>query len=153
MKALTLKQPWAWACATGIKPIENRSWRPNRYIFGQPVALHAGKEFDDAGLPQFVECATRARCLSRYRRDYEDVRGAVIAVATFGHTHVYPGDGPLLSLKARYWFFGPYGFPLSNIRKLDEPISCKGKLGFWDVPDDVELQIIKALGGGLRVAG
>lgn len=46
MLALTVKQPWAWATAAGIKPVENRAWRPSPKVIGQRIAIHAGKSFD-----------------------------------------------------------------------------------------------------------
>lgn len=41
MKALTIKQPWAYLIAAGIKDIENRTWKcPEKYI-GKRVLIHA----------------------------------------------------------------------------------------------------------------
>jgi len=42
MRALTLRQPWAWAIVHGQKRIENRPWKPWRDIIGQRIAIHAG---------------------------------------------------------------------------------------------------------------
>ena len=41
MRALTVRQPWAWAIAEGYKDIENRSWYP-RLEPGEVFAIHAG---------------------------------------------------------------------------------------------------------------
>lgn len=38
MKALSIRQPWAWLIANGYKDIENRSWRTN---YRGPVLIHA----------------------------------------------------------------------------------------------------------------
>src|SRR5262249_45422591 len=46
MKALRIRQPWAWLLANGYKDIENRTWNTN---FGGAFLIHAGKAFDDAG--------------------------------------------------------------------------------------------------------
>ena len=41
MKVLTIKQPWAYLIAAGIKDIENRTWKcPEKYI-GKRVLIHA----------------------------------------------------------------------------------------------------------------
>jgi hypothetical protein len=41
MKALSIKQPWAWLIVSGIKDIENRTWKcPEKYI-GQRVLIQA----------------------------------------------------------------------------------------------------------------
>ena len=41
MIAITIKQPWAYLIAAGIKDIENRTWKcPEKYI-GKRVLIHA----------------------------------------------------------------------------------------------------------------
>jgi ASCH domain len=44
MRALTARQPWAWAIIHGGKDIENRSWT-NKYAAGT-IAVHAGSGLD-----------------------------------------------------------------------------------------------------------
>jgi hypothetical protein len=49
MRAITVRQPWAWAIIHGGKDVENRT----RNIAGSyrgPVAIHAGLALDDAAL-------------------------------------------------------------------------------------------------------
>lgn len=46
------------------------------------------------------------------------------------------------------WFSGPYGFVLKNPRELVQPIPCKGQLGFWNVPAELEELINKRLESG-----
>ena len=43
MKALSIKQPWAWLIVNGFKDIENRTWRTK--IRGE-FLIHAGIEAD-----------------------------------------------------------------------------------------------------------
>ena len=41
MKAISIKQPWAYLIVYGIKDIENRTWAcPKKYI-GQRVLIHS----------------------------------------------------------------------------------------------------------------
>jgi hypothetical protein len=40
MKALSIRQPWAWLIVNGYKDIENRSWATK---FRGPVLIHAAK--------------------------------------------------------------------------------------------------------------
>lgn len=40
MKAITIKQPWASLIVSGLKDIENRTWKTN---FRGRVLIHAGK--------------------------------------------------------------------------------------------------------------
>ena len=46
MKALSLRQPWAWLVAAGHKDVENRTWSTR---FRGEFLIHAAKTFDDAG--------------------------------------------------------------------------------------------------------
>jgi ASCH domain len=51
MRALSIRQPWAWAIATGLKDVENRSW-PTDYR--GPFLIHAGKAWAAEG-EQFMK--------------------------------------------------------------------------------------------------
>jgi len=42
MKALSIRQPWAWAIVAGHKKFENRSWKTS---YRGPLIIHAGKQF------------------------------------------------------------------------------------------------------------
>ena len=42
------------------------------------------------------------------------------------------------------WFTGLYGFVLRNPIALTKPIPCKGRLGFWTVPAEIERQILES---------
>ena len=46
MKALSIRQPWAWLIVNGYKPVENRTW--NTKVRGL-ILIHASKGFDKAG--------------------------------------------------------------------------------------------------------
>lgn len=46
LRAITVQQPWAWAIATGHKPIENRG--DNRWPLGT-YAVHAGRRWSRRG--------------------------------------------------------------------------------------------------------
>jgi hypothetical protein len=69
MRALTVRQPWAWAIIHGGKDVENRSWT-NRYATGL-IAIHAG-----VGLDSLDSC--RAAPEDRNRRN--SCTGAIIGV-------------------------------------------------------------------------
>jgi hypothetical protein len=45
-RALTVKQPWAWAIVAGYKDVENR---PRRTNFRGPLLVHAGVGLDPVG--------------------------------------------------------------------------------------------------------
>lgn len=46
MKALSIKQPWAWLIVNGYKDVENRTWAS---MFRGRIYIHAGKTFDEKG--------------------------------------------------------------------------------------------------------
>lgn len=52
MKALSIRQPWAWLIVHGHKPVENRRWL-TRYR-GRFV-VHAGRTFDVDGMRWILE--------------------------------------------------------------------------------------------------
>jgi hypothetical protein len=124
VKALTIRQPWAWAIIYAGKDIENRSW--NTRLRGT-IAIHAGFGYDrDVELPRGVKLPVEDRI----------VRGAIIGVAD------------IVDVVERHrskWFSGPFGFVLDNPRALDKPILCSGKLSFWEVPPTLVKAISKQL--------
>jgi hypothetical protein len=119
MKALSIRQPWAWLIAEGYKDIENRSWTTN---FRGRIYIHAGKRFDDnalywlreKGIGPIEELALHSRELPR-----EAIIGEVDIM-----DRVTSSTSP--------WFIGPYGFVLANPVKYESFIPCKGRLGFFE---------------------
>jgi len=126
-RALSIRQPWAWAIINAGKDIENRDW-PTR--FRGPVCIHASKgmtnrERDEA--MDFIDRAFPASLASQIGRrrsatgSLDAKRGGIIGVAEIVDC-VEASPSP--------WFFGRYGFVLSNIRPV-EFIPVKGALGFF----------------------
>ncbi len=158
MKALSIRQPWAWAILHAGKDIENRDWYAS---FRGRFAIHAAK----------------GMTAQEYRDGIAYIHRAFIANVLMTPTTVQLGDGRLsvasgeivtpgfddiargaivgvadlcacISSSPSPWFEGKYGFVLRNVIALPEPILCKGALSFWDVPPDVEAQIERQLKGG-----
>ncbi|MFW7267512.1 ASCH domain-containing protein [Gluconacetobacter sp. Hr-1-5] len=115
MKALSIKQPWAWLIVSGHKDVENRSWWTS---FRGPVLIHAGKQHDgpkgDWGWPDIA------------RPDALDY-GGIIGIAEIVNC---------VRLHNSPWFCGPHGFVVRGARRLPF-VPLKGQLGFFDVPADV----------------
>lgn len=42
-----------------------------------------------------------------------------------------------LTESERRWWMGGFALLLSNVRKLPQPVPCKGALGFWRIPPSV----------------
>jgi hypothetical protein len=133
MKALSIRQPWAWAILHAGKDIENRDW-PTR--FTGTIAIHAAKGLtkDEHLLASMqIEEITGLRP-SAFPMLKE--RGFIVGVADIvGCVKDSNSD----------WFYGEYGFLLERVAVLPSPIYCKGALGFWEVPADIERQIKEQL--------
>jgi hypothetical protein len=149
MRALSVRQPWAWAIAYAGKTVENRSRRFNHEGL---VAIHASLGLDEPGFfPRNEAGHTAARKLDALggRSNFWDARhfyigghrhpglglGAIIAVARFDHCH-YSAD---CHAKCSPWAIdGQWHICLDDVRPLAEPVPARGKLGLWTVPEDVE---------------
>jgi hypothetical protein len=117
MKALSVQQPYAYKIIFERKDIENRTWRTN---FRGTVAIHASMKFH----PDAEDLSDKQK--------KKLVRGAIIGVVDVVDC---------VEEHKSKWFGGPIGFVLKNPRPLKEPIPCKGKLNFWDVPPKIEREI------------
>lgn len=133
MKALSIRQPWAWMIVNGHKDIENRSW-PTK--FRGRVLIHASKgttsaEFEDAA--HFMAMISQIDPLPLADMAKAD-RGGIVGVATI--TNCVPS-----ARRSSPWHIeGAFGFQIADVRPLPF-IACKGALGFFDVPVDVAAQL------------
>jgi ASCH domain len=133
MKAITVRQPWAWAIINAGKDIENRTW--NTHFRGR-VAIHAAvgmtrEEYENGC--EYIKSINRRIKIPAY----EDLaRGAMIGTVEI--LDCVRGSNSL-------WFEGEYGFVLARPKKLPEPIPCKGALSFWKVPQNIGSRIKRAI--------
>jgi len=122
MKALSIRQPWAWLIVNGFKPVENRDW-PTR-LRGR-FLIHASK-----GMTRMEYADTRefAEGLGVTIPAFDELeRGGIVGAATLNDC-VTEDDSP--------WFFGDYGFVLDSAQPLTF-IPFKGQLGFFEIPDEL----------------
>lgn len=152
MKALSIRQPWAWAILHAGKRIENRDWKGCSYR--GPLLIHAAKgcgkaEFDDAiesiitiGAPRglvrtVAEMSVALRGVHHGEGTWvprdEMQFGGIVGVCDVVDV-VRESTDP--------WFFGPLGLVLANVRPLPF-VPLNGALGLFEVPDAV---VAKALG-------
>lgn len=118
-RAITVRQPWAWAIAHRGKDVENREWATS---WTGPLLIHAGKGIDLADIPTVAKSTGfHAEEIDRWI-----IPGAVLAVATMTGEHVCSGKC------SRLWAVsGAHHFQLTHVRPLDQPIPTKGALGLW----------------------
>lgn len=138
MKALSIRQPWAWAILHAAKNIENRDWPTS---FRGTFAIHAAKGMTKGEYLDFLgnygDIRFSRPSLPRPPLNENAVlpRGAIVGVADIIGC-VRKSESP--------WFVGDYGFVLANVRAI-EPIECRGALGFWPVPSEIENEIRRQL--------
>lgn len=142
MKALTLRQPWAWMVVYGGKTIENRRWNTR---FRGPFLIHAGKgmtreEYEDARY-MFEEIVGPHSPLidALPAHDKIERRGGIVGIA-----ELVDVMGPSIELPDSYlharerdpWHMREqFGFILSRIAPL--PFTpYKGELGFFECASD-----------------
>ena len=136
MKALSVRAPWWWFILHGGKDIENRNWATR--VRGR-VAIHASKwwTIEDISLDFETACriaqlafpADALRANAIYQRD---ARGCIVGTVEIVDC-VAVSDSP--------WFCGEFGFVLRNPIAFEKPIPCRGSLGFFDLPVDVEARL------------
>lgn len=124
MKALSIRQPYAWLIVNGIKDVENRTWRTD---YRGPVLIHAGKTYPKGEHADDLECFHR----QGFPEDRESMLGGIVGMATI--------TGCVTSSTSKWWI-GPVGFTLADVRPC-HLVPCRGALGFFDVPPEVVLQL------------
>ena len=119
MRALSIRQPWAWLVVNGYKNIENRTWSTG---FRGRIYVHAGQRTVADDYPEQREYLARAGIVI----PVVVARGAIVGEVTITGC---------VSLSDSPWFCGPYGFTLEDPVAYDLPIPCRGQLGFFAVDD------------------
>lgn len=114
MKALSIRQPWAYLVSYGYKPYENRTWNTK---FRGEFLIHASKGFDREG----YEWVKKTFPTVHMPEPEEFERGGIV-----GQAYLYE----VATASSSRWFSGPYGFCLSRARP-NKFQPCKGKLGFF----------------------
>lgn len=132
MKALSIRQPWAWIIIHGGKNVENRVWNYIPKLRGR-IYIHAAKgmteeEYEDGRL--FAERVWESDGESRDLPPMRDLeRGGIVGTAEiigyldndYTKTAMYP------------WYLGDLGIVLSDPQPCEfRPI--KGMLGFFEIP-------------------
>lgn len=146
MRAITVRQPWAWQIIHQGKNIENRT----RNIAGKyrgPVAIHAGLKPDQAALARLPRRAPEW-VTARRVFDYGVILGVVDLVDV--HEAYYdtgePVQGTECTEACSTWGEpgpGIYHLVLANPRPAtanpvaDPGIPCRGALGLWTPPADI----------------
>ncbi|MBD2248574.1 ASCH domain-containing protein [Nostoc sp. FACHB-888] len=128
MKAISVRQPWAWAIIYALKDIENRGW-PIHYR--GDILIHAAKtctkkEYQVAG--EF--CQSMGVSIPELKSLR---RGQVIGIVTIV-------DCKFSQVASGWGMPGQYHWELANPREI-APIPYIGQLGIFEVPDDLVMEV------------
>ncbi len=141
MKALTVRQPWAWAIIHAGKNIENRSWRTD---YRGPLLIHAGKYFpsrqESETCRKIVEAASPEISWAEAHESRQRYGSIIGRVNLVDCVHV---KSPVA---AQYlespWSYGPWLWILGRPEPL-EPVSEWGRLGVFTVSAETEAEITR----------
>ena len=141
MKALSIRQPWVWAILYAGKRVENRKRRTH---YRGPILIHASQgmtwdEYND-GIAYIRSATASPVCAYRWLQTpaFEDLaRGAIVGSAMIADCV----DSQPLDTQQAQWWTGPFGWVLADVRRFAKPIPCKGALGLWNVPPEVEAEV------------
>ena len=144
MKTLSVRQPWAHLICSGLKDVENRSWRTN---YRGKVLIHSPAKFDGRALDIFDDKQTEAivdyfnRTKDKFWDGFEDYLLSTIigsveivnCVRTYntGYNFIYPYKSIWAEEDSWHWI-------LKNPVLFDKPIlNVKGRLSFWNYEGDL----------------
>jgi hypothetical protein len=139
MKALSIKQPWAYFIAAGIKDIENRSWKTK---FRGRIYIHVSAKMANFWLtPHYSIVGDELNKISI--NDYEKTTGVFSAIigevdivdCVINHPSIWSEktEGVLAGNQFFYKDKPIYNWVLANPVLYDKPIlNVKGKLSFWE---------------------
>lgn len=123
MKVLTIKQPWASLIIEGYKKYEFRSWKTN---YRGKILIHAGMSIENDMVLK----------LKNYNLEY--IKGAIIGEAEIVDCILVDEqfNNELIQIDSVVYgknsHQATYAWKLENIKKYDNPIYIKGKLGLWN---------------------
>lgn len=138
LKALSIRQPWAWLIVNGPKRFENRDWKARNPAMagvtpGRRFLIHAGQGMTAA---EYAEAFVMARERGVILPAFGDLpRGGIVGVAEVVRWHWERPPGMA-------WAFGT-GIELTNVQPV-EFMPCKGALGFFKpvYPAEHQLKLI-----------
>ena len=128
MRALSIRQPWAWLIVNGIKDIENRNWRTDYRGY---LLIHASKTWDQEGYEVIQN--KLADWEKNFLPEKEDCEfGALIGMVNMVDcVEHHPSK----------WFFGPWGFVFEAPECWQEPIPYRGQLKLFEVPNKIFMDV------------
>jgi activating signal cointegrator 1 len=141
MKALSLHQPWATLVCIGAKRLETRSWKTS---YRGTIAIHASKTRPPTGLHLATkEPFKSALAKAGIFEPGQLLFGQVIGMATVIECHIAEHlDAASGLINETEWAFGDFrsgrwAWQLSNPVLFKKPFIYKGRVGIFDIEDDL----------------
>jgi len=128
MKALSIRQPWAWAILHG-KDIENRTWTTR---FRGRFLIHTGIKFDHEGYLWLLKNCELLSIEIPQPTDFQ--MGGIVGTANIVDCVSYHKSA---------WFSGPVGFVLEDAQPADF-IPWRGQLGFFEAAAEIANNTLKS---------
>lgn len=125
MKALSIRQPWAWLIVNGYKDIENRTWRTT---FRGKFLVHASKTIDPVFFTHGESLSKSIACAIGREIPWSEINqslGCMVGIAEIVDC---------VEQSESMWFDGPYGFVIKNVRPIHR-FPYGGMLKFFEVSD------------------
>ena len=123
MKALSIKEPWATLIIEEYKKYEFRSWKTN---YRGKILIHASKELEKDSKERFKDYNLKYNC--GYIIGEADLVDCIKVDKEFNEKLIKINK--VVYSKSNH--IEKYAWQLENIKKYDNPIPCKGKLGLWN---------------------
>jgi len=123
VRALTVRQPWAWALIYGGKDVENRRWRTS---YRGPLLIHAAKQADPQGPSRLLWTMTDPGAYGQPRAAFE-ARGAIIGLVILAEI-LTDSPSPWAQPRMYHWV-------VESPWPTEPAVPCPGRQGLWTPPD------------------
>jgi hypothetical protein len=143
VKGFSLIEPWASLVAWGFKRVETRSWGTP---FRGSIAIHASKSKEVVKDLMQVETLFREAGIEMPvwwpKRPEDNPLGKVVAICCLKDCRIMTpeliADQTPQERAFGAWEPGRFAWFLDGVRRITDAIPCRGALGLWELPDDVE---------------
>jgi hypothetical protein len=117
VKALSIKNPWAWWIVHGGKDVENRTWKTN---YRGRLLIHVSSRLDNSAFYNYPIFYS-----SQYPHyEYKKHCGMIIGTVEL-YDCIENSESKWAEPDMWHWL-------LRNPISFEKPIPAKGKLGLWD---------------------
>lgn len=124
MKVLTIREPWASLIINGYKKYEFRSWKTN---YRGKILIHTSQKIEKEMLSRFKDY--NLNCIGGSIIGEAELTDCILVDENFNQ-NLRKIDNVVYG-KSNH--VEKYAWKLENVKKYDEPIPMKGKLGLWNI--------------------